>query len=308
MPLLSKGRRIVYGLSVTLVMMLAVTVYLGWWWHTTMSVPDFVTARVGFYREDIPVRAVLLWIEDLVVAPARGSIQYRHGSESAFVAKGEVVATVLKGGKNLPVMASKKGYFVPGLDGLEKSWRYSSIWTEPSSLPDVPDLEVFPDFSESRSDRIIGKLIHQPQTLRCIMYCPVTDQVRSEVDLGLMEFRLDPLGAPFTGNVRVAELMGHKMKIYMDLPFFPIEMASRRDVTLYVKGGEWSGAEVPESSVVIRHGKRGVFVIRGDRVFFREVTGIPMSGNRFLVQTGLKPGNLVLLNGMVAEEGRIRLW
>ena len=79
-------------------------------------------------------------------------------------------------------------------------------------------------------------------------------------------------------------------------------------MTLYLKGGEWRGAEIPESSVVIKGGKKGVYLVRGDRVFFREIRGIPMPGDRFLVYGGLNPGNLVLLNGMVGKEGRIKLW
>lgn len=305
---LARGSRIVYGILVTSVTMLAVAFYLAWWWNTTKAVPDLAAARIGFYREDIPVKAVLLWAEDLVTAPVRGSVQYRHGAKAAFVAKDEVVATVLKGGKSSAVRSREKGYFVPGLDGLEDRWRYSSLWTGSLPLPRVPDLRVFPDFAESRSDRVIGKLIRQPQTLRCIMYCPITDRISCDVDCGHVEFRLDPLGAPFIGAVRVARTMGSKVKLYMDLPFFPLRTVFRRDMTLYVNGGEWRGAEIPESAVVIRQGKRGVFVVRGDRAFFREVTGIPMEGNKFLVQTGLNPGNLVLLNGMVGQEGRIRLW
>ena len=289
-------------------LLVVVAIYMAWWWQTTMAIPDLVTARPGFYRQDVPVRAVLLWREELVRASTRGSVQYRYGSKSASISKGELIATVMKGGKGNPVYSSKRGYFIPGLDGLEDSWRYSSIWTESLSLPDVSEVVIFTDFGESRSDRVIGKLIPQPQTLRAVFYSPVTDSLKSEAQSGFIEFRLDPLGAPFRGDVRVAEVTGQVMKVYMDMPFFPLSSLMRRDMTLYLKGGEWRGAEIPESSVVIKGGKKGVYLVRGDRVFFREIRGIPMPGDRFLVYGGLNPGNLVLLNGMVGKEGRIKLW
>lgn len=273
-----------------------------------MSAPELVTASPCFYRQDVPVKAVLLWREELVRTSSRGSVQYRYGSNPASISKGELIATVMKGSNSHAVRASKRGYFIPGLDGLEDSWRYSSIWAGSSSLPDVPDLRFFPDFGESRSDRVIGKLIPQPQILRSVFYSPLTDFLTAEVQAGFVEFRLDPLGAPFRGQVRVMEIMGHVMKVYMDMPFFPLSCLRRREITLYIRTGEWRGAEVPESSVVIRQGKKGVFQVRGDRVFFREVKGVPMPENRFLVHSGLNPGNLVLLNGMVGEEGRIRIW
>ena len=306
--LLYKTRRIIYGLLVLVTILVAIGIYMAWWWHTTMSVPDLVTARPGFYRQDVPVRAILLWREELVRSSVRGSVQYRYGSNPASVSKGELIATVMKGSKNMAINSPKRGYFVPGLDGLEGSWRYSSIWNGSSALPEVPDTKLFPDFKDTRSDSVIGKIIPQPQILRSVFYAPLTDSLKAEAESGFIEFRLDPIGAPFRGEVRVMEVMGHMMKVYMDMPFFPLSCLRRRDMTLYVRAGEWRGAELPESSVVIKQGKKGVFQVRGDRLFFREVQGVPMPGNRFLVHSGLKPGNLVLLNGMVGKEGRIRLW
>nr|WP_321499715.1 efflux RND transporter periplasmic adaptor subunit [uncultured Dethiosulfovibrio sp.] len=297
-----------YGLLVLSTLLLAVAVYMAWWWHTTMSIPDLVTARPTFYRQDVPVRAVLIWREELVRSSTRGSVQYRYGSNPASISKGELIATVMKGGKGKPVYSPKRGYFIPGLDGLEGAWRYSSIWTESFSLPEVPEVMMFSDFAESRSDRVIGKLIPQPQVLRAVFYSPLTESLKLEAQSGFIEFRLDPLGSPFRGDVRVVEVMGQVLKVYMDMPFFPLSILSNRDITLYLKGGEWRGAELPESAVVIKNGKKGVFQVRGDRVFFREVRGIPMPGDRFLVYGGLNPGNLVLLNGMIGKEGRIKLW
>ncbi len=302
------GRQMVYRLSVTVVLIVVVSLYGMWWWHTSVGVPEMATARPMFLRQDVPVRALLLWREELVRARVKGAVHYTYGSTPVLVGKGDLVATVLKSGKNIPVYASRKGYFVPGLDGLEGRWRYSSLWPGSASLPEISPIIWFSDLMECRSDRIIGKLIPQPQTLRCILYSSLTDSLQSDIQGGAVEIRLNPLDAPYQGNVRVAQEFGPTVKLYLNVPFFPVDMVQSREVVLYVNQGEARGVEIPESSVVIRDGKQGVFVVRRDRASFHVVQGVPMDGGNFFVEAGLNPGSLVLLNGTAAREGRVRLW
>ncbi|MCF4150762.1 hypothetical protein L2W58_03015 [Dethiosulfovibrio sp. F2B] len=304
----SKRLHVAYISFVTFIVVAVVSVYMAWWWHTSGSIPELVNARTVFYRDDIPIRAVLIWREELVHSRVRGSIQYRYGSSPAVVGKGDLVGTVLRGGKSFPIYSPGKGYFVPGLDGLEGEWRYSFIWPGSASLPDPPGTLFFQDLSEIRRDKVIGKLIPQPQNLRCVFYCPLTDSLSSDIGGGSVEFRLDPLGVPYRGEVRVAQRMGHTVKLYVNLPFFPADVLTRRELRIFVNGGEGRGVAVPDSAVVIRQGVRGVFVLDGNNVSFRGVEGFPVDGGRFMVEAGLNPGSLVLLNGMTAQEGRIKLW
>lgn len=308
MPEGKRSVKILYFIIVTTIFILAVALYWGWLWRTGASIPKLITVRSVYFREDVPVRAVLLWREELVKAPSRGVIQYRNGPLPYVAAKKDLVANLLVKGKKRSVYIRDKGYFIPGLDGMEGHWRYSSLWNGSASLPEVPEVVFFNDLSEIRPDRVIGKLIPQPQDLRCILYCPYTEALASDIEKGYVEFRLRKDGSPFKAEVRVFQPMGHTLKLYLNLPFFSISMIKQRDIKILVNTGEYRGAEIPESSVVIKQGKRGVYLVSGSNACFKKISGMPMSGGRFFVRTGLNPGNLVILNGIVAKEGRIRFW
>ena len=64
----------------------------------------------------------------------------------------------------------------------------------------------------------------------------------------------------------------------------------------------------PESAVTLRDRKKMTFLVTGDRSVAVEVTGIPVSGKRFLVKKGLEPGDLVIASGADAAEGEVRIW
>lgn len=308
---MSEGKqsfKVLYFIVVTIIFILSVALYWGWLWRTGAAIPKLVTVRSFYFREDVPVRAVLLWREELVKAPSRGVIQYRNGPLPYVAAKRDLVANLLVRGKKKSVYTRDKGYFIPALDGMEKNWRYSALWGGSASLPEVPKAVFLPDLSEIRPDRVIGKLIPQPQNLKCILYCPATDALISDIEKGYVEFRLRKDGSPFRAKVRVSQPMEHTLKLYLDLPFFSISMIEQREIMILVNTGEYRGGEIPESSVVVRQGKRGVYLVKGGNACFREISGTPMSGGRFFVSTGLDPGNLVILKGIAAKEGRIRFW
>jgi hypothetical protein len=101
---------------------------------------------------------------------------------------------------------------------------------------------------------------------------------------------------------------GQKIKVYLTLPFFPASTITSRSFAGSVLTGNLRGVAVPDSAVILRGGRTGVFMVLGGMTEFREVEGFPVEGNNFFITNGVVPGNVVVLHADGVTEGVIRLW
>nr|HPR90707.1 hypothetical protein [Synergistaceae bacterium] len=224
------------------------------------------------------------------------------------VARGETVAVIGSSSGKMAVRSESVGYFVPGLDGAEGEWRYSFHWPGMAPLPASPAFAEFSSGVFVRRGDPVGKLISQPQELRCVLYADVTPALQKDIQTGFVRVKTEAHGWPGRAAVRASRFLGTKMKLYLTLPFFSLENVKSREIALFLETGEHVGVAVPESSVRYREGKLGVFQVEGNIVKFKEIEGLPVEGHRFFVQKGLQSGNIVVLNAERAKEGKIRLW
>jgi hypothetical protein len=306
-PLLTRSLRILLGLAI---LSIAALVFVSWVKHERDSaVPPIVMPQPYFYEEEQPVRALLLWHEKILRAPAAGTVQLTYGAQPAAVAANDVVATVLSRGRTQTVRAPMRGYFLPALDGMEDSWDYSRLWLGSGLLPQAPENNWIDDLAPLGPDRVVGKLIYLPQSPRAIFYLNLTDMLKEGLQRGSILIRRVSRGPKWSAHVRVyVKLDETRVKVAIDMPYFPMDMILSREADFLVCSDEDSGLIVPDTAVVLRNGSYGVFELVADRIEFREVTGKPVSGGRFFVSSGLQPGNPVILNAAEAEEKRVRLW
>ncbi len=125
---------------------------------------------------------------------------------------------------------------------------------------------------------------------------------------GVVRVKTEPHGWTARAGVRAYRFLGSKVKLYVTLPFFTVENALSRVIDLFLETGERRGVVVPESSVMHRSGKLGVWQVEGNNVGFKEIEGRPVEGRLFFVTKGLQSGNIVVLDAQRAREGKIRLW
>ncbi len=305
-----RGKKILARCLTLAIVVVAVLSYLTWLrWVTEAKAPPMVMPLPYVYEDIQPVTAALLWQEELVYAPARGEIQFARDNAVTRVAKGETVATVLSRGRTQAVQAPLQGYFIPAWDGAEGVWTYGALWPGSEILPTPPPLQWLPNLGDVPSHGIVGKLLPLPQRPRAIFYADLTQSVRQDLQRGHLDFRLQDQGAKWRGVVRVfLALTEHRVKVALELPFFPPQLAQSRRLPLLICAGESDGLLVPESSVILKEGSYGVYELVGDRLVFRPVTGRPMEKGMFFVASGLRPGNPVILHGADAVERRVQLW
>ena len=300
-------KRILYFATVLSVATGTIWVYQYWWEQNALESPDVVSAAPYTHIERIPVKGVLIWEETVLVSRWDGNLSYPE-TGTRRVARGETVAVIGSSSGRMAVRSESVGYFVPGLDGAEGEWRYASHWPGMAPLPPSPVLSVFSPGSYVRRGGAVGKLISQPQELRCVLYADVTPSLQKDIHTGFVRVKTEAHGWPGKAAVRASRFLGTKVKLYLTLPFFPVENVASREISLFIETGEHAGVAVPESSVRYRDGKLGVFQVEGNIVKFKEIEGLPVEGHRFFVQKGLQSGNIVVLDAERAKEGKIRLW
>ncbi len=297
-----------YLVVVTLIISGAVSVYFSWLRHYQESHPRVTWGRPERYAEEHLAELALVWREEVLRAPVKGEVSLAAKGRITRVARGEVVATVRGGGRAVAVRAPAPGYFAPFLDGQEGQWGFSSLWRGDGVLPVPPDPAPVREGSPVERGQGVGKLVYQPQDLRCIAYLPRTPAVEEEVRRGRVKVRLVSGDRPVMMDIRAHQSYGVREKVYGTLPVFPPGMLPGRRLAVILLGREQEGTAVPEGAVAFVGGRQVVFVVTGSELRFRDVHGTPLPGKRFLITEGLAVGELVLENAEGAREGRVKLW
>ncbi|NLB83395.1 MAG: hypothetical protein GX791_04030 [Synergistaceae bacterium] len=284
-----------------------VKVYFLWWEHQMLLNPEVVSAVPYTHAERIPVRGILIWREAIVSSKWSGRVTY-PSLQPRRVRKGETLAVVESSKGKMAIQAEDMGYFLPALDGAEGKWAYKDFWNDLSPLPRAPLAEFFPQGRTVERGQAVGKLIPQPQDLRCVLYADVAPSHEQDIRRGFVRLKRKDLGWPQKVDVRVSRFHGRTVKLYVTLPFFPAEIIQSRELDLLLESEEKTGISVPETAVIHQEGKQGVLQVEGNMVRFQEIRGMPVEQGRFFVTSGLTPGNLVVRSAQSAREGKIQIW
>lgn len=271
--------------------------------------PDITWAVPGIEDVTETVDGVLLWSETVLYAPAEGAVTYPQGRGPVRVAKGAVVARVNAGGKNFDVKAGQQGYFVAGVDGLEKAWSYADLWPGTDLLPQVSQVLLIQSGAAVAKGQAVGKLVEQPQDLRFIGYATVVGNMDRQIKGKRLKVKMDEEDTVSEASIRVYnELPGDKVKLHLTLPWFQPSVVTSRSYKLVIQAGSMEGAIVPYSAILQKDGEDGVFLVRGARVVFKSVDGKYIGDGKYIVLKGISAGDAVVEDATTAREGRIQLW
>jgi len=296
-------RKLVYCTVILSLAAGVIKAYLFWLDRYITLHPEVVAAVPMGYVEELPLDGVLIWDEQLITATRDGVLTY-PSSLPRRVMKDEAVAAL----DGVAVKVGSTGYFIPGIDGEEEEWTYSRLWPGISVFPQLRTLRILDNGSRLRRGDPLGRFVPQPQDLRCIAYLDKTVSLMQDVEKGFIEIRRNQDDKTQRASVRAYVDAGQKIKVYLTLPFFPASIISTRGFTCSVLTGSRQGVAVPDSAVILRGGKTGVFKVLGGVTEFTAVDGFPTEGNNFFITRGIDPGNVVVLNADRVKEGAVRLW
>ncbi len=270
--------------------------------------PEITWAVPGIDTQLVKIGGVLLWKEVPILAEVAGIVSYPQGTGPVRVPRGAVIAKIAYGSKVKYLKAYQQGYFIAGIDGLESSWRYSEIWPGTDNLPESRGLVKMKDGMLIGKGQPVGKLIEQPQELRFVGYSDVVGNMSDQIKNKKLKVKMDEGDTGSTADIRVSMKMGHKVKLYVTLPWFRPENLLSRKYTLVIEAGRTEGAVVPDSALLEKDGIKGVYLVRGSRVVFSLVEGKPVDNGKFLITKGVSVGDAVVEDAKMAREGRIQLW
>ena len=305
-----KGRRglfgrLLYYSAFLLIFMGMAKFYLIWLENYQRLHPEVFEAFAVGYIEEQPLEGILLWDEQLVYAPKDGVLTYLSPLPRR-VAKGEIVAAL----DGVAVRAPAPGYFSPALDGQEGHWVYSRLWPEFTPFPYFRSAVLLENGTQMRKGAPIGKLVPQPQFLRCIAYLDRSPSIEAGLKRknATIRIRTESEGKDRDAEVIALKFSGQKLKVCLRLPFFPPSVLGSRSFSCRVIAGDFQGVMIPDTAVVTREGRNIVFLVQGSRVLPQDVEGFPADDKHFFITKGVMPGNKLILNADKNLAGVIRLW
>ncbi|MDR2175091.1 MAG: hypothetical protein LBO82_04035 [Synergistaceae bacterium] len=296
-------QKIFYGILTLIVVVSGVAMYLLWLNDYYALHPDVVQAAAVVYVEELPLDGVLVWDEQVLAAPRDGVVTYLSPLPRR-VAKGEAVAAV----DGAAVRAGTPGYFFPALDGQEGNWIYSKLWPGVSQFPAFEKAKPVENGRRLKAGDLLGKLVPQPQDLRCIAYLDRTVSLERDVRRDFIDIRTEPNGKTQRAAVRAFSIIGQKIKVYLTLPFFPPSLLTTRSFSCSVLTANWQGVSVPDTAVALRDGKLGVLLVEGRTTEFTGIEGFPIDEYNFFVTKGIMPGSVVVRHVDKVREGAVMLW
>ncbi|MCR5346435.1 MAG: hypothetical protein K6E38_01545 [Fretibacterium sp.] len=279
-----------------------------------------IEAEAAGYIEEQPLEGILLWDEQLIHAPQDGVYTYLS-PQPRRVSKGEILAAL----DGVAVHAPYPAYFYPALDGQEEQWFYSRLWPEFSPFPFFRPAVLLENGIQLRKGDPIGKLVPQPQQLRCIAYLDSTPSLerRLQMKKAIINIKTEPEGKERKAEVVAFKsagqvqglshspqsyLRGQKIKVFLRLPFFPPSVLRSRAFSARVVTGDQYGVMVPDSTVITKDGRNFVFLLQGGSIISKDVDGFPADEKNFFIVNGVAPGNSLILDADRVQAGTRQLW
>ena len=290
--------------------MMGQRVYRLWYETYRLSHPQIIEAVTTNYNEEQPLEGILLWDEQLIYAPQNGILTY-PSPRPRIVSKGEILAAL----DGTAVRAPYPAYFYPGLDGQEGNWVYPKLWPDFAPFPEFSDASLIENGTSLKRGDPIGKLVPQPQVLRCIAYLdstPSLERALRSKENATIRIRTEYEGKERKADVVAVKSSGQKLKVYLRLPFFQPNILRSRSFTASVITDVQKGVMVPDTAVITREGKNMVFIVQGNSPELRVVEGFPADDQNFFIEKGIAPGNKLILNAdslsrTIGDEN-IRIW
>ena len=303
-------QRLINYIVIIIILMIGYRVYKLWYENYKLSNPQLIEAMSTNYSEEQPLTGILLWDEQLMYAPQDGIFTY-PSPRPHYVSKGEIMAAL----DGVAVRAPYPAYFYPALDGQEGNWVYPKLWPDFAPFPEFENATLIENGTFLARGEPIGKLIPQPQVLRCIAYLDSTPSLaRALNDKNNPTIRIR---TEFEGKERRAEVVavkpsGQKFKVYLRLPFFPPNALRSRLFNASVITDIQKGVMVPDTAVITREGKNMVLIVNGNSTELHAVDGFPADDGNFFIEKGVQPGNKLILNADIIninfKDEKLRIW
>ncbi|MBQ9389169.1 MAG: hypothetical protein IJU07_03225 [Synergistaceae bacterium] len=299
-------QRLLYYSIILFIVMMGYRVYASWYENYKHSHPQVIDAVTTNYSEEQPLNGILLWDEHLIYATQDGFLTY-PSPRPRMVSKGEILAAI----DGSAIYAPYPAYFYPALDGQEGNWVYPKLWPDFAPYPEFNDAALIENGTYLQRGEPIGKLVPQPQTLRCIAYLdssPSLERTLRNKTNPSIKIRTEYEGKERKAEVVAVKSSGPKLKVYLRLPFFPPSLLRSRRFTASVVTDVQKGILVADTAVITKEGKNRVFILQGNSPIPQEVEGFPADEKNFFIEKGVRHGDKLILDAETIKDANERIW
>lgn len=299
-------QRLLYYSLLVFIFVMSYRVYRSWYEDYKFSHPRIIEAVTTNYSEEQPLDGILLWDEQLIYATKSGFLTY-PSARPRMVAKGEILAAI----DGTAIYAPYPAYFFPGLDGQEGQWVYAKLWPDFAPYPEFEDAKLIDEGTYLQRGEPIGKLIPQPQILRCITYLdtsPSLERTLKNKQNPAIRIRTEDEGKERKAEVVAVKSSGQKLKVYLRLPFFPPGLVRSRSFHASVITDVQKGIMIPDTAVITRDGKNKVYILEGNSPILHVIEGFPADEENFFIEKGVNHGDKLILDASAIKDDKERIW
>jgi len=299
-------QRLLYYSLLVFIFVMSYRVYRSWYEDYKFSHPRIIEAVTTNYSEEQPLDGILLWDEQLIYATKSGFLTY-PSARPRMVAKGEILAAI----DGTAIYAPYPAYFFPGLDGQEGQWVYAKLWPDFAPYPEFEDAKLIDEGTYLQRGEPIGKLIPQPQILRCITYLdtsPSLERTLKNKQNPAIRIRTEDEGKERKAEVVAVKSSGQKLKVYLRLPFFPPGLVRSRSFHASVITDVQKGIMIPDTAVITRDGKNKVYILEGTSPILHVIEGFPADEENFFIEKGVSHGDKLILDASAIKDDKERIW
>ncbi|MDK2871226.1 MAG: hypothetical protein PWQ16_578 [bacterium] len=251
-------------------------------------------------EEYVEGKAFVFCKSSLVVSPASGKVEWIKGNGDR-VRRGSVVAKV--GGK--VVLAESSGILLHGIDELSGIWNLESVWQEGKLTPFFGESKVIRNGTRVEAGLPIGE-IRDNLLIRLVLELKREDFYADWLDKKRISIFFPSFGREEESTLEDVKPVGNKLLLLLSFTGWD-DIVKFRTVDVRLVKRKFMGAIIPVNAIIIKEGKSGVYMVRGGRVFFREIKFRELS-SALAVTSDLKEGERIVIEPDKVSGGAFIRW
>lgn len=264
--------------------------------------PKVATLKVKLTKieQALSTEALLFSREALVVSPVAGKLQWLK-AEGERVRKGSAIARI--SGKLL--FAKGAGVLFHSVDEVAGVWNVDHAWRKGWLTPPVGKPEFFKDGEFIKKGIPIGRIFDNI-FFHVLVRVKRDDFFPKWYDKRRITVVFPTLKREKRGKLVRIKPEGRYIRMLLRLVGWD-ELCGLRNLEIKLVKRKLRGAVIPANAIIIKEGKSGVFIVKGGRVFFKEVRFRNLS-SAVVITSDLKDGDRIVVEPDKVREGMFIRW
>jgi len=259
-----------------------------------------LSVKLTKIEESVETRALLFYEESSLVASSAGKLTWlkKHGER---VRKGSPVAKV----GDRVLYAGSAGILLHNVDEVTGFWRLEEAWAKGDMDLFISKPKEIEDGAMVKPGALIGRISDN------IFFYLLVRVKREDFYPKWYDEKRVLLIFPSIGKEKEAKLLrlkslGNDLLMLLSFTGWD-ELSGLRYLNVKLVKRRLMGAVIPINAIIIKEGKSGVYLVRGGRVFFKELKFREL-GSALALTLDLKEGDRIVVEPDRVSEGSFIRW